>query len=158
MDAGLNSQHVTYDIVGDGRYGEADQLKSMLSAMELDSIVKLHGYIQHCGLKEFYEKCNVGVSFVPMIECFEFQPVTKTFEYALSGLYTIATRTFANQQVIKDVNGILIDDTPEEFARALLRLSGMSNEIHSNEIRSSMKDYTWRSIVDNQLKPALDKL
>ncbi len=93
-----------------------------------------------------------------MIECFEFQPVTKTFEYALSGLYTIATRTFANQQVIKDVNGILIDDTPEAFARALLHIAEIRNEIHSSEIRSSLIGYSWRNIVDNQLKPALDKL
>ena len=158
MDMSPSPLNITYDIVGDGHHGEAEEYRKLVSELGLEDVVRLHGYVQHKALKEYYERCNVGVSFVPLTEWFEYQPVTKTFEYALSGLYTIATCTYANSQVVTESNGILIEDTAEAFAYALLSIARRKNNISSDTIRMSMKDYTWESIINNQMRPALNKI
>lgn len=41
-----------------------------------------------------------------MTEYYDSQPPTKTFEYALSGLYVLATKTRENEKVITNDNGV----------------------------------------------------
>ena len=143
---------LTYDIIGQGRYGERQKYEQLVSTLHLDKVVRIHGYIQHEKLHEYFEKCNIGVSFVPLTDYFEYQPVTKTFEYALSGLFTIATDTQGNRDVITQENGILIKDTP---ADAICRIAQTKDSIDSSAIRESMKEYQWESIVQNVMIPIL---
>lgn len=147
---------IEYDIVGDGPGDELQRLKACIKACCLESHVHAHGYVCHERLTPFFEKCNVGVSFVPMTDYYDFQPPTKTFEYALAGLYVIATGTSANREVITAANGRLIKDTAESFADALKTLSDGRGQIDSEQIRISLKNYEWRNIVDGYLKPILE--
>lgn len=158
LDELPDSALVTYDIVGDGRHGELQEYMNLVDSLELHGTVRLHGYVQHDDLDVFYERCNVGVSYVPMTEWFDYQPVTKTFEYGLSGLFTIATKTYSNEQVITSGNGLLIEDTARSFADAIKQLYFCREGISSSEIRLSMRAYSWDRIVNNYLKPILNRL
>ena len=118
--------------------------------------VTLHGYIQHSRLNDFLDKCNVGVSFVPITEYYDFQPATKSYEYILAGLYTIATGTYCNKEIINASNGVIIDDTPEAFASAVLRTYNNLGEIQKADIQLTLSDYTWKNIVNIMMKAILD--
>ena len=69
---------------------------------ELSDIVSCIGRVPHHDLKKYFDEANVGVSFVPLLAHYQYQPPTKTFEYLMSGLYCIATSTIANKEIISD--------------------------------------------------------
>ncbi len=150
-----NYNTVSYDIIGDGN--ELSNLKKLVKIHGLDRIIKLHGRIPYFGLKPFLDKCNVGVSFVPITDYYDYQPVTKTFEYISSGLTCIATNTIENRKVINDVNGILCEDNSRSFTQALRILSNRFTKYNSIVIRNSLIGHEWSNIVNNSLKPILKK-
>lgn len=98
-----------YSIIGDGE--ELYEIKNYIHMQKLESTIHTYGRLPYSELKPFLDTHNIGISYIPQLECYEYQPPTKTFEYALSGLYTIATNTYENRQVIHSNNGILINDT-----------------------------------------------
>jgi glycosyltransferase involved in cell wall biosynthesis len=95
---------MTYDVVGDGFHGELDRLRTWVRERGLDHVVSLPGFVPHRELARYYEKCNVGVSYVPINRIYDCQPPTKTFEYLLAGLPVIATNTSENAAVITEHN------------------------------------------------------
>jgi glycosyltransferase involved in cell wall biosynthesis len=92
---------------------------------------------------------------VPMTPYFEYQPVTKLFEYMLSGMPVIATNTYENRLIVNENNGVLINDTSEDFCNGLLTIYNKRNSFNSSEIRRSVESYTWGNIVNTNLKPYL---
>lgn len=144
----LPAMDIHYDIIGEGVGNELYELKRLVAERKLEKHVTLHGYIQHSKLKPFLDKCNTGVSFVPMTEYYEHQPATKSFEYILSGLYTIATGTYCNKEIITEKNGVIIEDTPESFANAILHLNGRKDSIDCNAISRTLENYEWKNVVD----------
>lgn len=150
--------NLSYDIVGDGYNNELVELKEFSKSLKLDSKITFHGRIQHSQLKSFFDKCNIGVSFIPITEYFNNQPPTKSFEYILSGLYTIATKTTENKKIISSANGILINDTAEDFANALSILLYQKSSITEQQIRLSLNNFTWNKIVNNNLESILNEI
>ena len=148
---------IHYDIVGDGYNNELSKLKELTKELNITDCVTLHGFKPHTEIKEFLDKCNIGVSFVPITECYNHQPPTKTYEYILSGLYTIATRTFCNNEIVNENNGILIKDTEEDFANALNYITQNNKQFNSSIIRETLTESTWKNIVRNYLQPCLNK-
>lgn len=147
---------IQYDIVGEGIGKERATLQRLVEELGLADKVTLHGYIQHSRLKDFLDNSNIGVAFVPITEYYDFQPATKSYEYILSGLYTIATGTCSNKQIINKANGVIIDDTPESFADAILDINKRLDEIQEFDISSTLSDYTWENIVNLKMKTILD--
>ena len=76
-------KNITYDIIGDGDKNELSDFKVLIQQNNLNNIITLHGRIPHFQLKPFFDSCTVGLSYVPMTEYYEHQPVTKTYEYIL---------------------------------------------------------------------------
>lgn len=151
------SDKITYDIVGDG--DDKATIEDYVRNNNLASIVRIHGRIAYDKLWPYFDCCNVGVSFVPIEECYQNQPPTKTFEYILSGMYCIATKTFANEEVITNTNGVLIKDTAEDFYKSLVWITQQSSAFDSKTIRQSLLEcYSWRAIVNNQLIPIIENL
>jgi glycosyltransferase involved in cell wall biosynthesis len=150
------NNEITYDIVGDG--AELPYLKELVSKLSLEKIVKLHGRIPHFEIKPFFDKCNIGISYVPVTDFYEHQPVTKTFEYILSGIPCIATNTYENKQLITSENGYLCSDTPESFAEALNNTISNITNYNSDNIRSSLSEHTWHCIINKKLKPILKNI
>jgi glycosyltransferase involved in cell wall biosynthesis len=93
-----------------------------------------------------------------MTEYFEHQPPTKTYEYAMSGIYTIATATQANKDIVTTDDGVLIEDTAEGVAMGLEQYWLRRNDINEAKIRASLAEYSWKNICDNYLRPIIDLL
>lgn len=146
-------EKVSYDIVGDGQ--DFDEISNYVRDNGLEDNVKMHGQIPYDELSVVYEHCNIGVSYVPINSAYEYQPPTKTFEYISSGLYCIATDTYANREVITVVNGLLIKDSAEDFYHALQDTRANIHSLDEAAIRLSGEPYSWRHIVNDQLIPAL---
>lgn len=144
----------TYDIIGDGE--ELALIARYINEQALENRVVLHGRKSYDCLKPFFDTCNIGISFVPMTEMYEYQPPTKTFEYISSGLFCLATNTQANREVISSDNGMLLQDSPEAFCHALLDLYKIRFTLSSEKIRETGKTYQWKNIIEQQLLPALD--
>ncbi len=148
---------ITYDIIGDGHYNELDLLKKMTRDLELHDCITFHGRLPHTQLEYFFDKCNIGISFVPKTDYYEFQPPTKTFEYIISGLYTILTSTHANKELASPNNGILINDTSTDFTAALEKIWNNRASIDHHKIRESLSAYKWKHIVNDILYPILSE-
>lgn len=149
---------IKYDIIGSGFDNEIEKFGKRIKELGLEDNITMHGYIQHHKLKYFFDNCNIGVSFVPVTDYYDHQPVTKSYEYILSGLYTMATATYSNKQIITPENGILIDDTPEAFATGLEQILNNRNNIDSKKIRQTQLCAQWENIVKNIMRPILNKV
>lgn len=147
---------VSYDIVGEGY--ELDGIKKYVLDNKLESIIHLHGHIHHKNITPFFDKCNIGVCFIPITDYFDLQPPTKLFEYAASGLYNIATDTKSNREFISKDNGIIIPDTARGFCEALVYIYSIISEIDEAKIRNSVKHYSWYNISHSYLSVYLDSL
>lgn len=149
------SLEIQYDIVGDGE--ELCEITHYLEKEGLSSYIKLWGRIKHQDLKTFFDKCNIGVSYIPIEDYYQLQPPTKTFEYVFSGLYVIATKTVENSKIINNFNGILIDDNVDSFYNALIYITRNLKDIDSDVIRQSLNQYSWSNIIKTFLIPILEK-
>jgi len=150
-----------YDIIGDGPGLEkekmSDEYRDTIKKMNLENYVHIHGSKPYSELADFFDKSNYGVSFVPLTSWYDVQPPTKTYEYAMSGLYVIGTRTTCNREIITHDNGILIEDSAESFASALECILFFNSSLSEAKIRSSLADYQWGCIVESYLKPILER-
>jgi len=149
---------IHYDIVGDGNNGEKQKLQDLINVLNLNKYVTLHGYKLHDEIKDLYDICNVGVSFIPITDYYDYQPPTKTYEYILSGIYTIATGTFSNKEIITKDNGIIINDDEISFCAALEQINNNRNLFDSNLIRKSLLKYQWEVIVKEILQKVLKEI
>ncbi len=149
---------MTYDVIGDGRNGERDRLQTWVKDHGLEGVVSFPGFIHQRELTQYYEKCNAGVSYIPINRIYDCQPPSKTFEYLLAGLPVIATNTSENAAVITDRNGLLIDDTPEAFYEGLKRLTNNRGLYSSDRIRAEARKYSWENVVRTNLIPYLHSL
>lgn len=148
----------TYDLVGDGPGGERDRWQAWVKDHGLEGVVSLPGFVRHGELGGYYERCNVGVSYVPINRIYDCQPPTKTFEYLLAGLPVIATNTSENAAVITAQNGLLIEDTPAAFYEALKKLVSLRDVYSSDGIRREARKHSWEAIVRSNLVPYLNSL
>ena len=150
--------NITYDIIGEGFNDTSEKLQNLVDRLGLTGVVTVHGRKPYSELKPFFDKCNVGISYVPITPWFDHQPPTKTFEYIMSGLYCMATRTSENAKIVLPEGGFLHDDTPDGFAKALEEVSEKRYVLKSNAIRKSLTGYSWPEIVHNYLEPIIESL
>jgi len=111
--------------------------------------IKYLGRIPNEELGKYFEKSNIGVSYVPITDYFEHQPPTKSYEYLMNGLFTIATNTYENRKIINENNGILIKDTEEDFFLALEQVVRNVKKINKDKIIKSIDKYSWENICSN---------
>lgn len=149
---------IVYTIVGDGVVDHKEQLESLVSDLDLENVVNIVGRVPYNKLQPFFDKSNIGVSYVPKTDWYEHQPPTKTFEYIMSGLYCIGTSTSENGKIINNSNGILHNDNPNDFAIALETIYVNRNMLSFTDIHKSLLEWQWSSIVNLRLIPFLRKL
>ena len=147
---------VTYDIVGGGEPCDDAFIKRSIDDFGLHDSVVLHGPVPHGALAEYFDRANIGVSYIPITDYYDFQPPTKTYEYIRSGLYTIATATYENRKLIKSGTGTLIDDTPEGFAYGLECYMKERGHLSYDNISGSLDDSSWKVVIDRYMRPILD--
>lgn len=140
---------LTYTIVGDGKNNEKNKLIDLVRKLGLNDSVKIEGYIPHDKIKKYFEINNIGVTYIPMTKYFDVQPPTKTFEYLLSGMAVIGTKTFEHTLIINKANGILVNDNPESFYKGLVEIKNNLGIYESEKIRSQSAAYTWQNVLHN---------
>jgi len=141
--------NMSYTIIGDGPGGEVEHLKAIAKERAISNIVDITGRIPFTQLKPYFDAHNLGISFVPITDYFDSQPVTKTFDYLLSGMPVIATATAENKQVINDKNGLLIDDSILGFYNDLRYMLNNKHNYNSENIIRTSSHYNWENIVNN---------
>lgn len=144
---------VSYTIIGDGPNNETLALMELASQYGLSDVVKVTGQIPHTELAPYFDICNVGVSYVPLTDYYDCQPVTKTFEYLLSGMPVLATNTSENRLVIQAENGVLVEDTAEDFYAGLKAVFENRHQFDSAKIRREAVGYTWENVVKINMQP-----
>ncbi len=144
---------IKYDIIGFGDKSEELQLKTLINKSKLNGRITFHGRKGYPELRPFYEAANIGLSYIPMTSYYDCQPPTKIFEYILSGIICIATRTSENKKYITPVNGILCDDNPESLFQAIEEYYINRYVFNSNKIRESLSDHQWENIINSELEP-----
>jgi len=149
---------ITYTIIGSGLDNEEISLRNIVDKYDISKIVKITGQIPHNQLTPFFESSNIGISYVPLTDYYDVQPVTKTYEYLLSGMPVVATNTSENRKVINQGNGVLIGDTAEDFYTGLKTILKNRLFFDSVKIRNNSMEYTWYNIVDKNLKIYLDQV
>lgn len=144
----------TFDIVGGGTQEEERSVRETIVDCGVKG-VKLYGYLNHDEAVCFFDRCNVGVCYVPITDYYQHQPPTKLYEYLLSGMACIATNTESNAEVINDGNGVLIGDDEESVVLGLQTLADRLTLYDSVGIVQSSRSYQWDSIVKEYLLPLL---
>lgn len=140
--------NIVYDIVGYGYKNENQRLKDLVIELGLENHIFLHGRLSHSQCQSFFDKANIGVSYIPITSYFNFQPPTKTFEYILSGMFCLATSTVENSKYITKQNGVLHLDSPEDFALGLKKAINSFPNIDSTKIRNTLMNYRWVNISE----------
>jgi hypothetical protein len=141
--------NVSYTIVGDGN--DMKKIQQYVRSKKLEKNIHIVGHIPFNELESTMDIHNIGVSFVPCTDYFDCQPVTKTFDYLLSGMSVIATNTSENKKTINYFNGICIEDNPESFSKGINQIYKNRDRYDSEKIRSDAKKNDWKYIT-NDLK------
>lgn len=145
-----------YTIIGFSvNNNEEEVVRSIISKYNLQEVVCFLGRKSYNELPKYFENSNVGVSFIPITEYFNYQPPTKTFEYLLSGMPVLATKTAENLNIINDAYGELIDDNSESFCKGLVNLVRRLPSFNSKEIRNLNSAHLWTNIVETYVYPFL---
>jgi hypothetical protein len=142
----------TYDIVGFGKYKDEEKIKQAIKKYNLDKYITIHGRLHHSEMSYLFDNCNVGISFVPTLKYYEYQPPTKTFEYILSGMVCIATNTYENKKVINHKNGILCEYSPDGICEALTEFWENRDKYNSNTIIESGLKYKWSEVLKELIR------
>ena len=152
------SLSVTYSIIGSGNPEYVEELKRAIKDNALEGIVTYHGYLPDNEIVSFFDQCNVGVSYVPITPYYNDVIVTKTAEYMLSGLATIATNTNKNRMMISDLNGVLVSDNPESFAVGLEEIYGRLESYDSKIIVENSQEWDMGYNIKNDIVPLLKQI
>lgn len=147
-----------YDIVGAGSEEDEKVVFEMIVSCGLENVVAMHGYIPREKTSEFLQNANLGVSYVPITQYYDMQPVTKTYEFLLAGLPLIATRTTQNQRFVNSQNGILVEDSPESFSQGLLDLKSQFDigAFDSEKIQEASKQHAWENVISEFYLPFIE--
>jgi glycosyltransferase involved in cell wall biosynthesis len=151
-----NDINISYTLIGSGWNNERRELQQIINAEHLDDKVKLVGEKYGDELTEYYNQCDIGISFIPITSYFDHQPPTKTFEYLLSGLPVIATATHENKKIINKKNGVLIDDTIVGFKNGLQVLLNSIGKYKTKEIQDGVKENSWAYICEKYFLSIID--
>jgi len=144
-------------VVGDGP--DRRRLEKMAKNLGISDKVIFTGFKNYREVPRYLRVADIGISFVPKNETFEYQPPLKTIEYMASGLPTIATSTYGNQRfIIHKKNGVLSDDTAESISfwiSTLINDSNLKRKIKKMSRKSVLK-YDWFNITKRRLIPAYE--
>ncbi|MFY0631399.1 MAG: glycosyltransferase [Flavobacteriaceae bacterium] len=151
-------ENISYQIVGFGSDKETQLIKQTIEQNQLADKVSLEGRIPVNQLKKYFDSNNIGIAYIPITDYYANQPPTKIFEYAMSGLINVATKTTINKTLINENNGVLCDDNIDALFEALKKVNNKLPSYKYNEITDSLKDYQWQNIIINQLNPLLKSI
>ena len=146
-----------YTIVGSGFDREEDELRRLAKSLGVAECVEIAGYVPHSSLLPYFERANVGISYVPITSSYDHQPPTKTFEYLMAGMPVIATNTTENRRIVGDSTGMLIADSAEGFHLGLRGFEARRQEFDSDTVRASVAGDAWKELVTKYALPFIER-
>lgn len=146
---------VSYDIIGSGKPEDVQIIKDAIEVYGLQEVVTYHGFLADNEVATFFDKCNIGVAYVPITDYYTNVMVTKLYEYLLSGMAAIATATNENKKIISPVNGVLVEDTPDGFAAGLGEIISKMDSYASHLILETVKSFATQNYVRDKYLPML---
>lgn len=153
----LSPDDFTYYIIGCGSDYDIKLIQGTIDKYGIDKYVKFEGEKRFEKLIPYFEKCNIGVCYVPMTDYYDCQPPTKTFEYLLNSMVVLGTRTCENRAVLNDSNGVLIDDTIEGFAKGLDDFFKQQAKYRYESIYKNSLQYSWRKLTEKYMLPIIEE-
>lgn len=154
----IESTKPSFTIVGDSPFGELEEIKNYVVRNNLKKYIHTPGFVSSDKLNPFYDRANIGVSYVPITSYYQYQPPTKTFEYLISGLPVIATATEANKEILSPKVSELIKDDPASFYNAIKKMQERKKEFNNEWIRKEYSKHTWERVVNDNFVPLIDQL
>jgi len=145
-------------IIGDGLEYIEKKLNYLISSLRYRNYYHIEGRKNYNELVEYFDKCNIGISWVPITNYYNNQPPTKTYEYINSGLICVATATEKNKEIINKSNGILCLDNKESLAEALETVISNMGNYEYDKITSNYKKTSWEYIVNNYVDPMIQNI
>ena len=143
---------VSLTLIGDSPGNEIQEIRSYIESHNLSQI-KIIGRINQDELGSYFCRSDIGISYIPVTEWFDNQPPTKTYEYLVSGMPVLGTKTKANIKIIKPCCGVLIGESLTEIENGIDQIcrSFLDNLFDSKAISKSFEQKTWKSIVEHTL-------
>jgi len=146
-------------MIGDGN--ALEEIKALARSLQIEKSIIFTGRIPHDEVVNYIGMADIGISYIPINENYNYNPPLKTFEYLACGLPTIATRTVSNCKIITDAfNGILVDDTPEAVAVAIISLLKDKNKqaFLRKNARKSIMAFDFGHLAKTRLIPLYESL
>ena len=146
-------------MIGFGDYYES--LKKFAKKNLVAKNIIFTGKIEQKKVAQYLCAADIGLSFVPINENYNYNPPLKTFEYLACGLPTIATKTVSNSKIIENhYNGILVKDNADEIAINILKLLRDQNKLSRlrDNSRASILKYDYEIITKSDLIPIYEEL
>lgn len=151
-------QDITYDILGFGGDSVISEINEAILKTNLNDKVLFHGRKKIDELRPFFEKCNIGVVYIPQTKWYNYQPATKFYECLLAGMPVIATNTNENKLAVKEGCGVITEDNPLAFADAVEKIIREKESYNSVMIINFFSEFAWNNIVKYNLEPYLDRV
>lgn len=146
--------NLIFNVVGDGLGQELQDLKSLVSRLGMSECVNFLGRLPHQESMNYITEADYGVAYVPVIDCYQYQPPTKIYEYGMAGLPILATKTFANISLMSDDVGVLVNDTPSSVCEGVREI--IRKTFYSEVIMQSFASYTWEASSADLERALLD--
>ncbi len=153
-----NNQIASYTIIGYGSELEIQKIISIIEKCGMSNYIFYKGFIRYPELNYYLINHNVGISYIPITNYFNYQPPTKTYEYLMNGLVVIATNTYENKKIINRENGILINDDIDNIYNGINFIFYNLNSFNSSFIQKNSYKYSWEYIINDYLRPIIDKV
>ncbi|RYY15998.1 MAG: glycosyltransferase [Chitinophagaceae bacterium] len=152
--------NVELTIVGDSSGNERQDILDYVDRHpSLAGKVTCPGRVPHQQLGRYFLNADIGVSFIPMTRWYNFQPPTKTFEYLLSGIPVIATKTYENVNLLKfEHMSALIEDNSADFSRGISELKIKLPHLNAQALKERYEGYSWQNIVDRYFSKMIDSV
>lgn len=142
---------MSYTIIGGGTAQAVNELKDRIKNLSADVPVRYLGRLNDAELPQIFEHCNIGVVYARITPYFTNNVSTKFYEYLNSGMPVIATRHNTMLTAINDINGVLIEDSPEGFAQGLEAMLNRLGSYDSQEIVKTAVAYSGKTVEDKMI-------
>jgi glycosyltransferase involved in cell wall biosynthesis len=114
-------------MVGDG--DGLEHLKNLTKEFDIENNITFTGKVPYEEIPGLISKASIGLSPVPPIYMYKVSSPLKTFEYMSCSIPIIANRGIPShiKTMRESKAGILVDYTPESFAKAMIKLISSPN-------------------------------
>lgn len=137
-------------IIGIGEY--ESYLQSLSVKLRVDDYIEFKGYFEsHEDVEKILNTCGVAVAMYSksLDKWSYYADPSKIKTYLAAGLPVITTRlTHIARQLEKDTCGIIVDESPQSIARAVIQI--MKNKSRLSKMRASaiafVKQYDWNIV------------